>query len=240
MESVNIYKGYGKVVPLDMEDQHHQQQLPIHKQQPITIPNPRRSSTAAILAVSALSITLIAVITLAAVFGASSTHPRAAAPPDPIRLVCNVTRYPDSCFAAIAALDASPDPDPELLLRLSVRACSAQAAACRNVSGGGEAVQECLGLYDDAASRIGDAMEAMGGDGKVRLTEDRISDVQTWLSAALTDQETCLDGLEEMKESADLEEFKVNAGKFKEYVSNSLAIVANIHALLQQFGLQLH
>uniref|UniRef100_A0A7N0U1R8 pectinesterase n=1 Tax=Kalanchoe fedtschenkoi TaxID=63787 RepID=A0A7N0U1R8_KALFE len=232
MESVNIYKGYGKVVPLDMDDH-----LPIHKQQQQQ--QQRNPSRSAILAASALCITILVGISLAVVFGVShrASHPRNTSSADAIRLVCNVTRYPDSCFAAISSLDASPGPDPERILNLSVRACSAQAAACRSVaSGSGEAVRECADLYGDAVSRIGDALEAMGGG----LTEGKISDVQTWLSAALTDQETCLDGLEEMKESASLEELKVNADKLKEYVSNSLAIVANIHPLLQKFGQKLH
>ncbi|CAM8974146.1 unnamed protein product [Rhodiola kirilowii] len=247
MESVNIYKGYGQVSPLDMEDQHHH--LPVHKPQPPPHRNPKRSTTIAILAVSAFLITLVVAITLAVVFGVSrSSHPRSQPhnqnSAESIRLVCNVTRYPDSCFASISAIDASPNPDPELILKLSVQVCLKQVVASLNISSSdsdrSEAMKECGELYEEARSQISDALEAIGGDGNVRLTEDVVNDVQTWLSAALTDQETCLDGLEEMKESVKLEELKVNGQKLKEYLSNSLAIVANIHPLLHKFGLQLH
>ncbi|CAM8981327.1 unnamed protein product [Rhodiola kirilowii] len=175
MESVNIYKGYGQVSPLDMEDQHHH--LPVHKPQPPPHRNPKRSTTIAILAVSAFLITLVVAITLAVVFGVSrSSHPRTRSQPhnqnsaESIRLVCNVTRYPDSCFASISAIDASPNPDPELILKLSVQVCLKQVVASLNISSSdsdrSEAMKECGELYEEARSRISDALKREGGDGK--------------------------------------------------------------------------
>ncbi|KHN21863.1 Pectinesterase 3 [Glycine soja] len=69
---------------------------------------------------------------------------------------------------------------------------------------------------------------------------NRISDVQTWASMAMTDQETCLDGLEEVGDVATMEEMKKIMKRANEYTSNSLAIVANIHNLLQRFYMALH
>lgn len=68
------------------------------------------------------------------------------------------------------------------------------------------------------------------------LTEMRISDLQTWISAAMTDQDTCLDGLAEMGSTA-VGDFKLKVQKSQEYMSNSLAILNNIESLLQKFGL---
>ncbi|KAL0342616.1 UNVERIFIED_CONTAM: putative pectinesterase/pectinesterase inhibitor 26 [Sesamum calycinum] len=68
------------------------------------------------------------------------------------------------------------------------------------------------------------------------LTEMKISDLQTWISAAMTDQETCLDGLAETGSTA-LDEFKLKVQKSQEYMSNTLAILNNIQSLFDKFGL---
>ncbi|KAK3195848.1 hypothetical protein Dsin_027158 [Dipteronia sinensis] len=38
--------------------------------------------------------------------------------------------------------------------------------------------------------------------GEKMLTESKVNDIQTWISAAMINQETCLDGLEEMGSTA--------------------------------------
>ncbi|KAE8730732.1 hypothetical protein F3Y22_tig00002889pilonHSYRG00019 [Hibiscus syriacus] len=75
------------------------------------------------------------------------------------------------------------------------------------------------------------AMKAQPG-----LTKGKMSDIQTWISAAMTDQDTCNDGLEEMGWTAG-DEVKSRARSFKESVSNSLAIAANMQNLAHKFGL---
>lgn len=77
------------------------------------------------------------------------------------------------------------------------------------------------------------------GPGKKMMTESKIEDMRTWLSSAITDQETCLDGLEEMNSSV-VEEVKNTMQPSKEFTSNSLAILANIKVLLQNFNLTMH
>lgn len=87
-------------------------------------------------------------------------------------------------------------------------------------------------------SRLNDSVSAMSAvtDGAVTLTDEKINDIQTWVSAALTDQETCVDGLEEVGSSVrDVDEVKRMMKRSSEYISNSLAIVANLRTLLRQF-----
>lgn len=93
---------------------------------------------------------------------------------------------------------------------------------------------------DDALSRLNDSLSAMeAAPGGIALTDSKISDLQTWVSAAVTDQQTCLDGLEEMG-SADAGKVKSMTKRSSEYTSNSLAIVANLRVLLEQFHVPLH
>lgn len=80
-------------------------------------------------------------------------------------------------------------------------------------------------------------MEAAHGE--KALTKVKINNIQTWVSAAMTDQETCLDGLEEMG-SAILDEVRAKLQRSKELMSNSLAIVAHMKDLLDKFEMDMH
>lgn len=102
------------------------------------------------------------------------------------------------------------------------------------------ALKDCRDLLDEGLSRLNESASLMEvSQGEKVLTEKKISDIQTWVSGAMTDQETCMDGLEEM-ESTTMIEVKSKLKKSREYMSNTLAILANIHSLLDMFGLALH
>jgi len=81
-------------------------------------------------------------------------------------------------------------------------------------------------------SRLNDSVSVIT-NGAVTLTDGEVNDIQTWVSAALTDQQTCVDGLEEGGVSLEcVEKVKKLMEKSNQYVRNSLAIVANIRNLL--------
>ncbi|KAK4750422.1 hypothetical protein SAY87_003904 [Trapa incisa] len=97
------------------------------------------------------------------------------------------------------------------------------------------ALGDCETLLDDAHSHLSDSVSAAALDpGEKILTDMKISNIQTLVSAAMTDQETCLDGLEEMG-SALLDEVRTTMQRSKEMMSNSLAIVANMMDLCMKF-----
>lgn len=52
-----------------------------------------------------------------------------------------------------------------------------------------------------------------------------MSNVQTWMSAALTDQETCTDGFQDVDDSSLKTEVVDRVGEVKKYMSNALALV---------------
>ena len=107
--------------------------------------------------------------------------------------------------------------------------------------GAAAAFSDCRSQIEDGVSRLNVSVVVMevGLGGEKVLTETRIRDLQTWISAAMTDQETCLDGLEETGSTA-LDEVKTKMKKSQEYTSNCLAILANIHTLLRKFNMPLH
>ncbi|KAF7806179.1 pectinesterase 1 [Senna tora] len=231
MDSFNFFKGYGKVND-NLEDQS---------------PKPKSPNRKPLVAAISLFAVLFLTLTIAATLGAlihssNSESPKPQSAPsvtnaaaESIRTVCNVTRFPASCFSSISSSFQNPS-DPESILKLSIQVAlnelSNLSSSLRTLAStsNGPALADCKDQIDDA-------MEAAPG-GKV-LTDSKISDIQTWISAASTDQETCVDGLEEM-ESSVTGEVKKKMLRSKEYISNSLAIVANIRDLLQRFNMPLH
>nr|POE48298.1 pectinesterase 1 [Quercus suber] len=87
---------------------------------------------------------------------------------------------------------------------------------------------------------LNDSITSMevGSDDKL-LSSAKINDIKTWLSTTITDQETCLDSLQDLN-SAVVDYMKIATKNSTEFTSNSLAIVAKILGLLADFNLLIH
>ncbi|WOL00083.1 hypothetical protein Cni_G08796 [Canna indica] len=135
---------------------------------------------------------------------------------DFVRTSCGATEYPALCFSSLSAYAATIQSSPAQLadVALSVtlaRARSASAALARAVAGGGmaprvaAAVRDCVENMADAVDELRESLAAMGhvmttaarAGGKKTEMENvayLINSIQTWVSAALTDDDTCMDG----------------------------------------------
>ncbi|KAI4336014.1 hypothetical protein L6164_014593 [Bauhinia variegata] len=239
MESFKFLKGYGKVDGDHLEDQplQHQQRRVSHK-----------TLVATISIFGILFLTLIVGMMLGALITDSETEsPRTQTPSnsansvDSIKTVCNVTRFPASCVSTLSSsLNPSIPNDPEAIFKLSLQVSIAELSKLSSFfkNTNGSALADCKDQIDDALSRLSDSVSAMEA-GEKALTDAKINDIQTWISAAVTDQESCLDGLEEMESNA-IGEVKSKMKNCREYTSNSLAIIAHIRPLLDQFHMSLH
>ena len=89
-----------------------------------------------------------------------------------------------------------------------------------------QALQDCQELLSDAIDQLSASFRLPN-----REIKAKIDDLRTWLSAALTDQDTCLDSLEEtgggLKEKMDL-----ILRNSTVYLKNSLAIAAHVVEIL--------
>ncbi|GFP99368.1 pectinesterase 3 [Phtheirospermum japonicum] len=235
MESINFIKGYGKVNP----SENHPNPPPNHHH--------RRRRTIIIALSLAVFLTLIIASLVAVLICDSATESEqsessqlASNSADSLKTVCAVTRYPDSCFFSISPLNSPPSNNPLRFFNMSLHASMLEISNLKNRLAEPKtesAMKDCAELFDDAASQLGRSAESICvGRGEKVLTEMRISDLQTWISAAMTDQETCLDGLTEMGSTA-LGEFRVKVQRSQEYLSNTLAILNNIPSLFKKFGL---
>ncbi|KAG4950807.1 hypothetical protein JHK85_044674 [Glycine max] len=249
MDTIKSFKGYGKVD--ELEQQAYQ-----------------KKTRKRLIIITVSSIVLIAVI-IAAIAGVvihkrnTSSSPSSDSPPQTeltpaasLKAVCDVTQYPNSCFSAISSLPDSNTTDPELLFKLSLRVAidelsklssfpSKLRANAEHDARLQKAIDVCGNVFGDALDRLNDSISALGssgGAGKI-ISPASVSDVETWISAALTDQDTCLDALGELNSTAAsgaLREIETAMRNSTEFASNSLAIVTKILGLLSQFAAPIH
>ncbi|XP_050383844.1 pectinesterase 3 [Argentina anserina] len=233
MDSMTSFKGYGKVD--ELEEQAY-----------------RRKTRKRYIIVIVSVIVLVAVV-IGAVTGTvihnrnSSSSPSQNSPPAPeltpsasLKGVCQATQYPNSCFSSISTLKNSNTTDPEALFRLALHVAIDEVSKLRdfpstlkskigNDTKLSEALKLCESLFVDAVDRLNDSltsMEEVSSGGK-RLTRSVVYDLRTWISATMTDQETCLDSLEELNSTL-VQEFRDAMQNATEYSSNGLAIVTKI------------
>ncbi|CAL5049601.1 unnamed protein product [Urochloa decumbens] len=163
-----------------------------------------------------LLLLLAAAAVLLAVAAASPAESSAAASAsDFIRRSCRDMQYPSVCVQSLASYGGSPLPrSPRELARaaLTISADRARAAsayvgrlcggAAKGAKQGGRKkavgpVRDCLENLADSVGHLRDAAQEMGGAGRAGspVLKWHLSNVKTWCSAALTDENTCLDGL---------------------------------------------
>ncbi|WJZ94201.1 hypothetical protein VitviT2T_013078 [Vitis vinifera] len=239
MDSIKSFKGYGKVDELEERAF-------------------KRKTRKRLIILIISSVVLVAVI-IGAVAGTlihkskSESNSVPASPVSPatsIKAVCSVTQYPDSCVSSISSLDTSNTTDPEELFRLTLRVAIAelsklsslprQLSAKSNDAQLKKALGVCETVFEDAIDRLNDSISSMEvREGEKLLSASKIDDIKTWLSATITDQETCLDALEELNSTL-LNEVKTAMQNSTVFASNSLAIVAKLIGILHDLDIQVH
>lgn len=243
MDSIKSFKGYGKV------DEVEEQAF-------------RKKTRKRLIILIVSSIVLLTVI-IGAVAGIlihkrNSSSPASNSVPAPeltpaasLKTLCSVTQYPNSCFSSISTLDTTNTTDPEVLFKLSLRVAVdelsklADDLPAKLIAGTNDthlklALNVCQGLFEDAVDRLNDSISSMEvGKGEKLLSSAKISDLETWLSAAITDQETCLDSLQELNSTL-VNDVRTAMENSTEFASNSLAIVAKILGLLSNFNIPIH
>ncbi|PQQ09259.1 pectinesterase 3 [Prunus yedoensis var. nudiflora] len=244
MDSMKSFKGYGKVD--ELEEQAF-----------------RRKARKRVIILTVSTIVLLAVI-IGAVAGvlihkrsnSSSPTPNSApttelTPSASLKAVCDVTQYPNSCFSSISSLETSNTNDPEVIFKLSLHVAINAASKLagfpskfRRQAGNDNrlngTLSVCESLFDDVVDRLNDSLSSLDvNQGEKLLSAAKIDDLKTWLSTTLTDQETCLDSLQDLNSTL-VQEFKDAMQNSTEFSSNSLAIVAKILGLLTNLNIPVH
>ncbi|RDX96428.1 Pectinesterase inhibitor 7, partial [Mucuna pruriens] len=160
---------------------------------------------------------------------------------DFIRASCNTTLYPDLCFASLSRFASTVQRSPAGLARVAVAVALSKAhgaaaylshqtavTADDDDSGVGAALHDCFANLEDAVDEIRGSLKQIRGlrpeadSGSVRFG---LSNVLTWMSAALTDEETCTDGFEGVAEGPVKANVCDRVTRVKKFTSNALALV---------------
>ncbi|KAI3458279.1 hypothetical protein Pfo_014942 [Paulownia fortunei] len=121
-----------------------------------------------------------------------------------IRTSCSTTTYPTLCYSSLSSHASAIQQDPKLLAHaaLSVSLDTARSTSVDMVKlsrGAGMtprevgAMRDCVEELSDSVDELRKSMAEMNQI-KGSNFELMMSDIQTWVSAALTDEDTCMDG----------------------------------------------
>ncbi|XP_019191291.1 PREDICTED: probable pectinesterase/pectinesterase inhibitor 46 [Ipomoea nil] len=216
----------------------------------------RRKTRKRIIIIAISSVLLVA-ITVSAVVGVVS---RAAKDGDSgdrqgngdksiyasIKAICDVTLYPDSCYSSLAPLVKSKSVlTPQDVYKLSVQVAINELSASSekflrggawNKSGGGDpvvakALESCDELLSLAMDHLNDSLSV-----EKSTVAGAFDDLKTWLSAAGTFQETCIDGFENVTEAAVKTAAAHAFSNVTQYTSNSLAIMSSVVESISALG----
>lgn len=122
-----------------------------------------------------------------------------------IKTSCSTTTYPSLCFTSLSHHTSAIKTNPQLLAQTALSVAlnhvvSTSAAMLKLSKAPGmkpkevgpmnDCLEELTDSIDELKRSMGE-MNQLNGSPKYRLL---ISDIQTWVSAALTDENTCMDG----------------------------------------------
>ncbi|KAJ0098890.1 hypothetical protein Patl1_19917 [Pistacia atlantica] len=123
-----------------------------------------------------------------------------------IKTSCSSTTYPRLCYTSLAGQAGLIQTSPKLLahaaLNVTLATAKSTSAVMLKLSKGSgmnprevEAMQDCLEELSDSVDEI---RRSIGEMDQIKASnfELMMSDIQTWVSAALTDETTCSDGFE--------------------------------------------
>ncbi|KAL7107306.1 hypothetical protein ACP275_06G046200 [Erythranthe tilingii] len=125
-----------------------------------------------------------------------------------IRTSCSATTYPTLCYSSLSSQATAIKKDPKLLAHAalsvsldSARSTSADMATLSRAAGitrrEAGAMRDCVEELSDSVDELRKSMAEMnqlikgGGGSNFGMM---MSDIQTWVSAALTDEDTCMEG----------------------------------------------
>ncbi|KAI3730673.1 hypothetical protein L1987_61845 [Smallanthus sonchifolius] len=177
-----------------------------------------------------------------AVLQASTTSGQAFPPTsddtDYIRTCCETTRYPETCFTTLSNYSGSIQHDPYRLAMVAIHVALQNATHMANYVSNislqvgssntteSAAINDCSSVFGDAVDQIHKSqieMRRLGWTGE--SLRFQLSNVQTWMSAALTNEDTCMDGFEGVAADDVKADVCDRVVAVKEVTSNALALV---------------
>ncbi|KAL5568372.1 hypothetical protein UlMin_024947 [Ulmus minor] len=162
---------------------------------------------------------------------------------DFIKSSCSSARYPNLCVSSLSSYASKIQQSPHKMAQAALAVSHSNSQSLKvfvsnlNKSKGLKkieygALKDCLEVIDDCKDQISQSIQELKliGEKKGKDFSFHLSNVQTWVSSAITDLNTCLDGFEE----------KAMEGKVKTSitpkVTNVLQLTSNALALCNKLA----
>ncbi|XP_058083008.1 pectinesterase-like [Magnolia sinica] len=161
-----------------------------------------------------------------------------------IDTICAPTDYKDVCTKTLeSSVSNNGSIDPKELLKATINATIAEVKAALHLSNNmgnkttdamnQAALSDCKDLMEYATAELQASFSEVG-DKDMHTLPDRVDEIKNWLSAVISYQETCKDGITHPELKLEMENGMVNASQL---TSNALAIVSGISDILTSFDI---
>ncbi|KDP22407.1 hypothetical protein JCGZ_26238 [Jatropha curcas] len=154
-----------------------------------------------------------------------------------LKTACNTTTYPKLCYNSLSPYTSTIKTND---LSLCNTALTITVKVAKNTSGlikelskrkglsksEAAVIKDCKDEISDSIDELKQAIKALASLKSSNSTAYVIDDIKTYVSAAITNDYTCLDGFEGMKVSASLQsKIKKSVTNFASLTSNALALI---------------
>ncbi|KAH9678321.1 PMEI domain-containing protein [Citrus sinensis] len=154
-----------------------------------------------------------------------------------IKTSCNSTLYPALCYKYLSSHASTIKTDSVKLcntaLTVNLKAANKTSALVTSMAKKGglrpsekAVIEDCNEEIDDCVDELRKASNVLDNLRDALNKEDQMADIKTWVSAAMTDEDTCMDEFEEnnVRESVK-NKIKKSIVDLRQITSNSLALI---------------
>ncbi|CAJ1940605.1 unnamed protein product [Sphenostylis stenocarpa] len=158
-----------------------------------------------------------------------------------VKAVCSSADFKERCEEPLnKAMESDPKlTQPKDLLKLYVKLAEDEVSKAFNKTISLKleteeekgAFEDCKKLFEDAKDDIATSISELSKT-ELKNISDRTPDLNSWLSAVISFQQTCIDGFPEGNTKTELQNLMKDS---KEFISNSLAILSQVASALSVF-----
>lgn len=199
----------------------------------------KKGLIAAVASVLLVAAVVAAVITTR---GGSEEAPAIESTTKSVEAICAPTQYQDTCRASLAGANTT---DPKKLIETAIDVTVDKVGHALNESSllkeaatdpmTKQAYDVCREVLEKAVDDLRRSVDEIGGIDGAKLSEF-MGDLRTWLSAVITNQETCVDAFENTTGDTG-EKMKHLLKTARELSSNGLAMVTDLSEFIETFQL---
>lgn len=157
-----------------------------------------------------------------------------------LKTACNSTMYPKLCYKSLSSYTSTIKTNDLKLcvagLTVSLKSASNTSSFITSLSKQKglsktevAVIKDCLEEIGDSIDELNQSLKALGSLKRSDDVEFQIANIKTWVSAAITDENTCTDGFDGTKVSAAVKsKIRNSIVNVARLTSNALALINNL------------